>query len=73
MSLDRGSTTSCITPATWNLMSEMASRAGASPEIDRPGRMENQQSRGVDCRAALGDPVLDGLPAAECITGCQLA
>ena len=68
------STTSCITPATWNLISEIASRAcGDALGVDRPGRVQDQEPRGVDRRPALGDPVLHGLPAAERVAGGELA
>ena len=41
--------------------------------VDPPTGVVHEQSSGVDLRAALGDPVLDGLLGAKELTRCRLA
>ena len=67
------STTCCMTPATWNLTSEMASRAASMPWASIVQAACRTRSRAASISAqALGDPVLHGLPAAERVARREL-
>ena len=70
------STTSCMTPATWNLMSEIASRAAPDAlGVDRPGRVQDQEPRGVDGRpdSAIQFCTVWRLPSGSPGASCRVA